>query len=202
MDYQKIIQQIKKGDSIEVETSQASTYEKAKVQIKKVQIVDTAKSAIQHYLVDKAIESNEHTALIAFDLDVKFTDNTKISTQQVSYLLTKKGEIAYYSGFEMNGKYTPETLLHEITRRCAEYSEIQKEKFQFNPFVFNIKVYEGLIFEINAKKITLKAGGEAVILETDYQRVKDEENKKNYQSSKEVDAVDNEIEVNNDELPF
>lgn len=202
MEYQKLIQQIKKGETIKVQETTANPYEKVKVQIKKVEIVDTANSTIDHRLVESAVNSGKHTALICFFLEVKFSDNTKFKTQQVGYFLNSKGtKIAFHAGFEKDGKYYPETLLHEITRRCSEYSPEQEKKFTFDPFEFDPEIYSGMIFEIELKRINTKSGEEYLIFLTDYQRVQDEAYQKKLNSSENNDVVETALE-DSDKLPF
>jgi hypothetical protein len=201
MNYKELLTKIKKGElTSETGDRQPNPYIPATVTIEKCEIVDPMHSTIEHWTVNAAINNNSEAPIVAFHLLINI-DGVKYQQIEGGFLFKKDTEkVNYYGTFTTkNGDTVPASLLHEITRRCAEFSDAQKAKFKFSPFVFNHEVYKDMQFLIDAK---VQKNGKVRLLTAD-QEIEDKQYAENLQNTEKSETSE-EVQVpqTDEELPF
>lgn len=174
MDNKKIIEAFNKGTlkiNGSVEEREVREYEVCTVKIDKAHAVEAGDKNCNHPLVQNSKEG----VLFVLELTVKFPNGEKVEHIEAAGLTNRKGRLSIYPTFQgKDGEKVPGTLLYDIIHRAKLYNKKQANTLE-DLEELGVPVLEGVIFEMEAKKITTKAGEQSIILKTSKQEVKDEE---------------------------
>ena len=198
MTYQEVMQKLQNGGIEAEDAPTGSRYNPATIKIAKTSIVDGDNPSIEHPLVKSQI--GKGIVWVAFNMEVKLEDGTKVDHVEVTRLYTSKGRLNYSSEWtDRTGETVPESFLHELKRRCSEYDPKQASKFP-EKFVFTEDLFKGMIFEIDVRETQ-----NGYLYLGTAKQLKDDEEYRNKKAAEEaqhniaqpvVNAVDD------DELPF
>lgn len=160
-----------------------------------VNIVDASKT--DHPLA-KAVAARDNKAQM-IQIDLVAEKGEKHTEYQV-LKINDKGVVIFYSAprSEYKGNTYPATFLYDLKQSALEFDAKQADQLS-KPF--SKDRYVGIKFKIGTKFGTSKEGNDFTILETDYQKLKNEE----YQASqKQVDEAmgDDAPAEDGDDLPF
>jgi hypothetical protein len=195
MTYEEIVKQIKNGGLVAEESTTTTKKEIAEIKIKEAKIIDGDHPSIDHPLF--ASGNGTGQTFIAFIMDVKTENGIVKNHVELTNVLTQKGKLNYYKGFETkDGQYAPSSLLYEITKAVKDYSAEQESKFP-EPFKLQIENYTNMKFKFEVK--ILKTGN--LMLMTEKRKQADKKYIESLQQS-EHQEIEEAPKAKDDELPF